>query len=281
MPKSLTEYPENEANVISFTAPIGKHSTELQESFSDVWWAVETFDPDKKKNLFQNIKVHDLGMLNEPVEDIGKKVKSIIESRKISFMLSYGHLATFYALKELNDIKLVVFDAHADCNIGYIDERIEDQDFVEGKRVSENLNDSNWLHNYAKEKGGGKILGIGFRSFNENEMDFMNKSKIGYITSTDLKKKPEVVRSALWNFTQGSNVYISLDIDVFDSSIAPAVHYPEPNGIFFDQFQPIIGDLNGRLVGLDLCCLNPIAGNRVTEFLAVRAVKEILSKIKA
>ncbi len=278
--KSLTEYPENEANVISFTAPIGKRASEMQDSFSDVWWAVETFDPDKKKNLFQNIKVHDFGMLSEPVETIGKKVKSIIESHKVSFMLSYGHLATLYALKELNDIKLVVFDAHADCNLGYIDERIEDQDFREGQKLSENLNDSNWLYNYVKEKGGGKVLAIGFRSFNEAEMDFMNKNKIGYITSTDLKKRPEVVRSVLWNFTQGSNVYISLDIDVFDPSIAPAVHFPEPNGIFFDQFQQVIGDLNGQLVGLDLCCLSPIAGNKVTEFLAARAVKEILSKVK-
>jgi agmatinase len=277
--QQLTNSSEDNANVISFTSPIGKQAKDLQEAFADAWHAVEPFDVDKRINLLQNVRIYDLGMLHA-VEELGEKVKSIVESQKISFMLSYAHLSTLFALQQLQDIKLVVFDAHADCNAGYIDERIEDLDFFHGKKVSENFNDANWLFNYAKEKEGEKVFLIGLRSFNKMEMEFMNEKKIAYVTANDVKQKIEVVRSAIWNFTEGSNVYVSLDIDVFDPSIAPAVHYPEPNGIFFNHFQQIVQDLNGQLVGVDLCCLKPMKENKVTEFLAVRSIFEILSKVK-
>jgi hypothetical protein len=71
----------------------------------------------------------------------------------------------------------------------------------------------------------------------------------------------------------------SLDIDVFDPSFAPNVHYPEPSGISFEDFRKVVDKIKGEIVGIDLCCLKFSEESYQTEFLAVKSLFKILSKV--
>ena len=82
----------------------------------------------------------------------------------------------------------------------------------------------------------------------------------------------------LRKFLDGSRVYISVDIDAFDPSIAPKVDHPEPNGLFLNEFMELIEAFDkSKLAGLDLCCIKDLNDNQRTEFLGIRVVLEILS----
>jgi agmatinase len=86
------------------------------------------------------------------------------------------------------------------------------------------------------------------------------------------------VKEKLENFLKNAKFYVSVDIDVFDPSIAPAVEYSEPNGIFFHEFVDLIEPFkNGKLVGLDLNFQKYLADNHTTDFLATKTIIEMLS----
>ena len=76
------------------------------------------------------------------------------------------------------------------------------------------------------------------------------------------------------------SVYVSVDMDVFDPSIAPGVVNPEPNGILYRDFTQLISELKGKkIIGLDCVEIKPLGENKVTEFLAVKVIFELLSLV--
>lgn len=278
-------FSEEESNVVAFGVPIGRWSQQALSSIRNISLFIEPFDVDKKKNLMESVKIFDRGNLEiknySELEKISESVKQILGKNKIPFAIGGGHLTTYYTMKGFPaNTKLVVFDAHADIKDNYVDEKILDLDFIsENVQLDSRMNDVTWLRRLSEKINPENIFLVGLRSFDEDELNYMREKKIYFVTANDLKKNMNEVRTALWEFTKNSNVYISLDIDVFDPSIAPAVDHPEPNGIFFSEFQNILQDIDGKIVGLDLCCLKPIPNNEITEFLAVKSVFEILSKV--
>jgi agmatinase len=108
----------------------------------------------------------------------------------------------------------------------------------------------------------------------------MKERNILYFTPTQIRKNIQLVKKKLSEFTKNSRVYVSIDIDVFDPSIAPAVEYPEPNGLFFHEFVELIEAFEGKLVGMDLNCQKFLPNNQITEFLATRAVFEVLNLLQ-
>jgi len=107
----------------------------------------------------------------------------------------------------------------------------------------------------------------------------MKERGILFYTSEDIRKRKDEVRLIVHQFTKLSNVYVSLDVDVFDPSVAPAVDYPEPNGIFFNDLKELVSSISGKIVGMDVCCLSPIKDNQVTEFLIIKSIFEVFAKI--
>jgi agmatinase len=272
MQKFLTDaFTEEQANVIVFGISIGKDGQKSIDSIRETSWFVEFFDADEKRNLLENIRVHDIG--NVDLADATKKIREIRKSNRIPLVLSRAHLSSLYSLKGFDEVKLIVFDAHTDLHDRYLDKKIEDID--EGA-IDEKINDATWLRRFCDEKGRENVLLIGMRSDAADVTDYLRD--FNYFTSNFVKKNLELVKEKIKEFTQNSNVYVSLDIDVFDPSIAPAVDYPEPDGIYFDHFKQLIRSVSGKIIGADLVCLKPIENNQVTEFLAVKSIFEILGR---
>ena len=74
-------------------------------------------------------------------------------------------------------------------------------------------------------------------------------------------------------------VYLTFDVDGFDSSIMPATGTPEPGGIFWDETLEIIkmAVKNSNIVGADINELAPIKGFDSYNFLTAKLAYKILS----
>jgi len=277
-------YKPEEADFIVFGAPIGKDSKRVLTSLRKVSDYVETFDLDKKRNISDNIRMADIGDLRlRKLNGITEKCKEILKLGKIPLMLARGHLASLFSLKAFSeDVKVVIFDAHADLKdrydhsmmTSYYKQTIKDRDTLF------KFNGATWLRRFCELRKNDIAL-FGVRSCDEFEFDYMQKRNILCFTPTQIRKNMNKVKKNLSDFLNGSKFYVSFDIDAFDPSIAPAVEYLEPNGLLFHEFAGLIEPFkNGKLVGLDLILQKYLPDNQATDFLATRTIIEILSYLQ-
>lgn len=265
-----------DSNVVIFGVKIFE---EVSKSLRETSRYLEEFDIDKRKNLLENIKIADIGDLNlKTLEDITFHTKKIIKLNKVPLIISGDHPSLFSMQAFDRNTKIISFDAHCDLKNEYEDEKIIELSSWDGNFNSK-VNGATWLRRLSEIINTKNILLLGIRSCDESELEYIEKNKISYFTSKSIKENLDYVKKAIEDFTEDSKLYFTIDLDVFDPSIAPAVHYPEPNGLFFSEFQKLIQSIKGKLVGMDICALNPIPNNRITEFLAIRTIFEILSLI--
>lgn len=269
-----------EADIIVFGAPFGKNSKEVLTSLRKVSDFVETFDLDKKRNIFDDIKTADIGDLKlKKLDEITKKCEEILKLEKIPLMLARGHLASLFSLKAFSeDVKVIVFDAHADLKNRY--EHSMMTSYYKSIIRNDSLfkfNGATWLRRFCESRKNDVVL-LGVRSCDEFEFEYMKKRNILFFTPTQIRKNMNDVKEKLNSFLSDSKFYVSFDIDAFDPSIAPAVEYLEPNGLFFHEFVDLIEPFKGgKLVGLDLNCQKYLPNNQTTDFLATKTIIEILS----
>lgn len=75
----------------------------------------------------------------------------------------------------------------------------------------------------------------------------------------------------------GQDVYVSVDLDVFDPSLMSAVGTPEPGGLSWRQVTSLLRSLaeNRRIVGFDVCELAPAEGPTACTYTAARLVAKL------
>lgn len=264
-------FTEEESEVIVIGVPNGTGGKEYVDSIRKQSWFVEIFDIYKKKNLFEK-KVCDVGDIPDYAQ-LEKKLREVFTAKKVPIIITKGDIASYHACKMLKGIKVVSFDAHTDLLDKYTDAKIESIDGFRDERV----NSSTWLKRTSEILGDDSVCIVGLRSVDEDLMEYLESKKIFYLTPREIADDIEGAKEGMAMFTQGEKVWVNLDVDCFDPSIAPNVDYSEPEGISFRQFQDLVQAFKGRIVGITLCGGNPMQGN-VTEFLSVRSVFELLSK---
>jgi len=171
------------------------------------------------------------GLKGEEVEidnfDLEKSDKEIYEKAKEVFGEGGGvfvggdHSISFPILRGFKEVYencfLIVFDAHADC------------DFANKEPTHEE-----WLR--AIVEAGWKpenIVLIGVRKMWDVEKKFLKEKGIKYFSANiDI----EGVADYVTENAQGKDVYVSVDVDVFEPCVAPGVHYPESEGLSSKEF---------------------------------------------
>jgi agmatinase len=257
--KFVTDFfSEEEASVVAF-------GVECPESLREASQLVEPFDFTEKRNWLEDARVFDAGDVF--MESVEEKTKTILSGNKLPLVLAKEHTVTLHAMKAMPaGTKLVVFDAHADA-----------KDEYEGSKQSHAC----WLRRWCELAGGNgaNVVLVGVRSGDEDELEFLRASDMKFFTSEEVRSDAAAVAKWLAEFVGDDAFYLSLDMDVFDPSIAPAVKYPEPNGISWDAFLQLAHALKeGKLSGMDCTEIRPIAGDMATEFMAVKTVFKLLSR---
>jgi agmatinase len=82
---------------------------------------------------------------------------------------------------------------------------------------------------------------------------------------------------------EAENLYVTIDIDALDPSVAPGTGSPEPGGFTYLQMREMLTAIprKGKVVGFDLVEVNPLydpAG--ITAQLAARLILDFLAAIR-
>jgi agmatinase len=216
---------------------------------------IKTLKPFKiEKNIKKALKK--IADINEHI--LNKKLFPITLGGEHS--ITPGCISPF--VKKYKNLCLLHFDAHADLRESYNGEKFSHASAI--KRCLDHKNVS--------------VISFGIRNISSGEIPFLKKNskriKIFWAKDKlkwDLKKFKNLIKN--------KTVYLTFDVDGFDSSIMPATGTPEPGGLFWDETLNIIkiASKNSNIVGADVNELSPIKGFNSYNFLVAKLVYKIIS----
>jgi len=120
------------------------------------------------------------------------------------------------------------------------------------------------------------IVSVGIRSMDISERSYLSDEKIFYAHEIHNKVGWEVnVIDKL-----SKDVYVTIDLDVFDPGIMPSTGTPEPGGLTWYQVTNLLKQVAGarNIVGMDVVELCP-SNNPAPDFLAAKLIYRIISDL--
>lgn len=196
-------------------------------------------------------------------------VRTILGRGAMPVVLGGDHAISFPIVRAFSEpLTVVHFDAHVDY-----------QPFVHGVVHSH----GNPMRMITSLEHVDRIVQVGIRSFRTHEEDAADSVRDGnqIITARDLRRQgPGGLASLL---PEDRAVYVSIDVDVLDPSIAPGTSAPEPSGLLYDELRDALVAIAERchVVGFDFVEVNPMLDSaaQLTSFLGVQLVVEFLGRI--
>ena len=233
---------------------------------------VELFDEELKKEPYKEIGIKTLkpfpikNKISSALDQLSKINEEIILKNKFPIIFGGEHSITPGSIrpfvKKYNEITLLHFDAHADLRESYNGER-----FSHASAIKRCLDFKNV-----------KVVSFGIRNLSQPEMNFYenNRNRIEIFWGKD---KKEWKLDRLESIFKDKNVYITFDVDGFDSSIMPATGTPEPGGLLWEDVLPIIKKVCqiSNIVGADINELAPIKNFDSCNFLIAKLAYKILA----
>ncbi|MCD6386344.1 agmatinase [Candidatus Sumerlaeota bacterium] len=127
------------------------------------------------------------------------------------------------------------------------------------------------------------VVQVGVRSLSRQEREFAMKNKLleqvsmWQVNTNSMEKVITHILSLL-----PPKIYLSIDVDVLDPSIMPAVGTPEPGGLGWYQLLRILRAiiLSREIIGCDITELNPLPGYVAPNVLVARLVYKIIAYIQ-
>jgi len=122
-----------------------------------------------------------------------------------------------------------------------------------------------------------RIVQVGIRSYSREERDACPELVERFITPAEIARDDGWIDRAVERL--GGSVYITLDMDGLDPSIAPGVGTPEPGGLSYGQVTRLLRQVCSRrtVVAADIMETRPLGKNHVTEFVAARLACKIIA----
>ena len=189
------------------------------------------------------------------------KVDAILNDKKFPVILGGEHsvsIGVFRAFaKHYENYSVLQLDAHSDMRDSY-----------EGS-------DHNHACVMARAKEMATVAQVGIRSSCIEEKHNIDPDRIFYAH--------EIKESSNWMYDVSEklkdDVYITIDLDVFDPAYMPSTGTPEPDGLNYREVINFLKLINERhnIIGLDVVELCPNDVNKAPDFLASKLIYQILS----
>jgi agmatinase len=221
---------------------------------------LEFYDLELEKEIYK-VGIHTRPLvepvLNNPsemIERIYQVAQDVIKKDKLPVMLGGEHslsLGMVKALKEkYDDLCVLQLDAHADLRDQYLGSKFSHACTM--RRILEYC----------------PIQQVGLRAMSIEEHQFIKDTDLLPFYGTGLDFSPYSIPRIVGALS--GNVYISVDLDVFDPSIMPAVGTPEPGGLLWQDVLTLLRlvTTNRNIVGFDVMELCPDEGPDSCAFLA-------------
>ena len=169
--------------------------------------------------------------------------------------ISIGLIKAFY--EKYNKLTVLQLDAHTDLRPTYEGSAYNHACAVYDASLHTNL------------------IQVGIRSMDSSEKKYLNRQKCFF--AQDIKGQQNWMTDSIDLMTD--EVYITLDLDVFDSSIMPSTGTPEPGGLNWYEVTQYLKKVfsEKEVVGFDIVELSPSENNRAPDFLAAKLYYKMLS----
>jgi len=163
------------------------------------------------------------------------------------------------AVEKFNNVSVLQLDAHLDLRLEYEHSRYNHACVM--ARVRELC----------------PIVQVGIRSMDSSEKARLDPNRVFF--AHQLFDHPNPLNWINERLTE--NVYLTIDLDVFDPAIMPATGTPEPGGLGWYDVVKIIQGVVARknIVALDVVELCPDPANKAPDFLAAKLIYRTLSMI--
>jgi agmatinase len=230
---------------------------------------VELYDDELQTEPYE-IGIHTLPPLEPTVagpEVMSGKIQGVVEdlleAKKFPIIIGGDHSITIGVLKAFakhyKKFSVLQLDAHADLRDSY--------------------HGTTYSHACVARRAteiAASLTQIGIRNYSAEEAGFLESSQVKMIPARDLQSSLEPALKAIDSIK--NPLYLTLDVDVFDSSIMPATGTPEPGGL---NWYAVIALLRRafekhQIIGCDVVELAPIGGMKAPDFLVAKLIYKIV-----
>jgi len=195
------------------------------------------------------------------VKAVYDNILSLLSDKKFPVIIGGNHTVSIGAIKAFSEffenLTILQLDAHADLRQVY-----------EGSVF-------NHACAMARAREFAPVVQVGIRSMSAEELPFVERDRIFF--SHELYYDKSLYEKALVKLTE--NVYITIDLDVFDPSIMPSTGTPEPGGPPYYELLHFMKEVikSRNVVGFDVVGLCPSATNKSPDFVAAKIIYQLLS----
>lgn len=235
---------------------------------------MELFDEELNQETYK-IGIHTMDPLavenlgsEEMIDKVYQSVLELLKAGKFPVILGGEHSLSVGSVKAFKEVypnlSVLQLDAHYDLRDEYFGSRFNHG--CVARRISEMC----------------PLVQTGTRSLSKEEKDFLSLQTNGRIKTVNVY---DILDMPLWKdvISNGlsDNVYITIDLDVFDPSLMPAVGTPEPGGIGWYETLDLLHEISKdkKIVGFDVVELCPIKDQAAPDFLAAKLVYRLLGYI--
>jgi agmatinase len=222
---------------------------------------IETDSEVYLKGIYTDKPVKENQSPEKMVEAVSKRVNAHLEKKKFVVLLGGEHSVSVGSIqahaRKYENLSILQLDAHSD--------------------MREEYNGSKYNHAcaMARAKENASVVQVGIRSMEASEKDNMDLDKVFFAHMI----YPETDWDQQVTNRLTENVYITIDLDVFDTSIMPSTGTPEPGGMGWYHVLKLLKTVteNKNLVGFDVVELCPNYNNKAPDFLAAKLIYKLLS----
>ncbi len=233
----------------------------LEASVNLEFYDIETSSEAHLKGIFTIPPILEKESPEKLTEDVYYRILTLLSENKFPVIIGGNHTVSIGSIKAFSEyydnLTVLQLDAHSDLRQIY-----------EGSEF-------NHACAMARAREYASLVQVGIRSMSAEELPYIDKDRIFF--SHELYYDKSLYKKAIGKLSE--NVYITIDLDVFDPSIMPSTGTPEPGGPSYFELLHFIRDvINARnVVGFDIVELCPSATNKAPDFIAAKIIYQLLS----
>ena len=229
---------------------------------------MELYDEELRKETYRS-GIHTLPPLEvdargpaEMVGSVRRTIARIATDGKIPVMIGGEHSISFGAVQALKEvypeITVLQLDAHADLRDAYQGTPFSHASVA--RRIS----------------GISPLIQAGIRSLSAEEAEFMAEGRVRSHAADFILDGGEWVEAICAELK--GDLYLTVDLDVFDPAVMPATGTPEPGGLAWRDVLRLVraATKRCRIRGFDVVELAPIPGMVAPDFLAAKLIYRIM-----
>ncbi|MFZ2147577.1 MAG: agmatinase [Sedimentisphaerales bacterium] len=222
---------------------------------------IETRSEVYKKGIYTEDAITGGITTREMIDATNGTVRYYLEKNKFTVVIGGEHSVSIGSVKahakHFVNLTVLQLDAHADLREEY------------------NGSIYNNACVMARIKESCPVVQVGIRSMDSTEKDSMDKNRTFF--AEDIYNNTDWIKKVISNLSD--NVYITIDLDVFDPSIMPSTGTPEPGGLLWYDVLALLKAVSDKknVVGFDVVELCPDDRNKAPDFMAAKLIYKLLS----